>query len=111
MAESKNLQQFTDAGFETEVLGSESPVLVDFWAEWCGPCLRLGPTIAEIADDLAGKVRVGKLNVDDNPETAQRYKVMSIPTVMIFMKGAPVKTLVGLQPKAQYVKALEEAGK
>ena len=111
MAESKNLLVFNDEGFAQDVLASEAPVLVDFWAEWCGPCLRLGPTIAELAEDLAGKVRVGKLNVDDNPETAQKYRVMSIPTVVIFKKGAPVKTLVGLQPKAQYVKALEEAAR
>jgi thioredoxin 1 len=108
MAESTHLREFNDANFESEVLKAEGPVMVDFWAEWCGPCLRLGPTIAELADELSGKVRVGKLNVDDNPAVAQRYRVMSIPTVMIFKAGAPAKTLVGLQPKSQYVKALEE---
>ena len=108
---SEQISHINDAEFEDQVLKSSEPVLVDFWAEWCGPCLRLGPTIAELAEDLAGKVRVGKLNVDDNPETAQKYRVMSIPTVVIIKKGAPVKTLVGLQPKAQYVKALEEAAR
>jgi thioredoxin 1 len=108
MADSKNLVQFTDANFESEVLKSDAPVLVDFWAEWCGPCVRLGPTIAEIADELAGKAKIGKLNVDENPQVAMRYKVMSIPTVMVFKKGEIVRSLVGLQPKTQYLKALAE---
>src|SRR5205814_2183571 len=77
MAESNNVIEVTDANFEVEVLKSQGPVLVDFWAEWCGPCVRLGPTIAELADELAGKVKVGKLNVDQSPVTAQRYRVMS----------------------------------
>jgi thioredoxin 1 len=110
MAESKNLAQFTDANFESEVLNGQGAVLVDFWAEWCGPCLRLGPTIAEIADEFAGKAKIGKLNVDDNPGVASKYRIMSIPTVMVFKDGQPVKNLVGLRPKADYVTALGEAG-
>ncbi|HVY61418.1 MAG TPA: thioredoxin [Planctomycetota bacterium] len=109
MAESKNLHAFTDDNFESEVLKSETPVLVDFWAEWCGPCVRLGPTIAEIADELAGKAKIGKLNVDESPQTAQKYRVMAIPTVMVFKKGEIVRSLQGLQPKSQYLKALAEA--
>ena len=111
MADSKNLIHFTDQNFDAEVLKSDGPVLVDFWAEWCGPCVRLGPTIAELADELAGKAKIGKLNVDENPAVAQKYKVMSIPTVMIFKKGEVSKALIGLQPKTQYVQALGEATK
>ncbi len=106
MAESQNLITFTDKNFETEALQAKGPVLVDFWAEWCPPCVRLGPTIAAIADELAGKVRVGKLNVDDFPALAARYQVMSIPTVIVFRDGKVDKTLVGLQPKSSYLGAL-----
>ena len=106
MAQSANVVTLTDQNFEAEVLRQDGPVLVDFWAEWCGPCVRLGPTIAQIADELAGKVRVGKLNVDDNPRTAERYQVMSIPTVLVFRKGEVAKSLVGLLPKSSYLAAL-----
>lgn len=99
---------FTDGNFQQEVLSSDMPVLVDFWAPWCGPCKIVGPTIEELAKDYAGKVKVGKLNVDDNPETAGTYSVMSIPTVMLFKKGQPVKSMIGAQGKESYQKAIEE---
>ena len=102
-------QTFTDATFQTDVLKSDKPVVVDFWAPWCGPCKVVGPTIEELAKDYAGKVVVGKLNVDDNQQTAGMYGVMSIPTVMIFKGGKPVKQMVGAQGKESYKKAIDEA--
>lgn len=90
---------FTDQTFTTEVLGATEPVLVDFWAEWCTPCLAQGPIVEEIAKELSGKAKIGKLNVDENPHTAQQYGVMSIPTLMIFHKGQLVKQFVGVQGK------------
>jgi thioredoxin 1 len=102
-------QTFTDANFETDVLKSGKPVVVDFWAPWCGPCKVVGPTIEELAKDYEGKVVVGKLNVDDNQQVAGQYGVMSIPTVMIFKNGKPVKAIVGAQGKESYKKAIDEA--
>ena len=99
----------TDQNFQKEVLASDTPVLVDFWAPWCGPCKIVGPIIEELAKDLAGKVKVGKLNVDENNDTAGQFGVMSIPTIMIFKKGQPVKTMVGAQSKQNYQQALQEA--
>lgn len=99
---------FTDQNFESEVLKSEKPVVVDFWAPWCGPCRIVSPTIEELAKEYEGKVKVGKLNVDDNPQTAQTYGVMSIPSVLIFANGQPVKTMVGAQPKENYKKSIDE---
>ena len=99
----------TEATFQSEVSQSIQPVLVDFWAPWCGPCKVVGPTIEELAKDYAGKVVVGKLNVDDNQQTAGMYGVMSIPTVMIFKGGKPVKQMVGAQGKESYKKAIDEA--
>lgn len=89
----------TDENFEKEVLKSEIPVLVDFWAQWCAPCLVMGPIIEEIAKDFEGKIKVGKLNVDENPATAQKYGIMGIPTLMIFKDGKVVERIVGLRPK------------
>lgn len=102
-------QTFTDANFQTDVLGSDKPVVVDFWAPWCGPCKIVGPTIEELAKEYEGKVVVGKMNVDDNVQTAGNYGVMSIPTVMVFKGGKPVKALVGAQGKETYKKAIDEA--
>jgi len=90
---------FTDQNFEQEVLNSQKPVLVDFWAPWCGPCQMMGPIIEELAEELEGKVVVGKLNVDENPQMAQKYGVMSIPTLLIFKDGRVVEQFVGVQPK------------
>lgn len=89
----------TDSNFDAEVLKSDKPVLVDFWAVWCGPCQMQGPIVEDVAHDLAGKAVIGKLNVDENPQTAQKYGVMSIPTLMIFKGGTVVKQFIGVQSK------------
>ena len=89
----------TQANFESEVLDSTVPVLVDFWATWCGPCMMLAPTIEEIARENAGTVKVGKINVDEEPELAAMFGIMSIPTVMAFKQGEVVGTAVGVRPK------------
>lgn len=89
----------TDQNFDDQVLQSATPVLVDFWAPWCGPCLVQGPVVEELAKEFAGKAVVGKLNVDENPQTSQKYSVMSIPTLMIFKGGTVVKQFIGVQSK------------
>lgn len=89
----------TSENFDEEVLGSELPVLVDFWAAWCGPCRMFSPIVDEFAEENEGKVKVGKVNIDDEPELANRYSVMSIPTAILFRGGEVVSTLVGVQPK------------
>jgi len=91
----------TDANFEDEVIQSELPVLVDFWAEWCGPCKMIAPVLDEIASDLDGKLTIGKLDVDENQSTAMAFGLMSIPTLMLFKDGQQVETIVGFQQKAQ----------
>ncbi len=89
----------TDQNFDTEVMKSTIPVLVDFWAVWCGPCQTQGPIIEDVANVMEGKTKVGKVNVDENPQTAGKYGIMSIPTLMIFKNGAVVKQMIGLQSK------------
>jgi len=89
----------SDATFETEVLRAQEPVVVDFWAEWCGPCRMIGPMLEEIAGSMTGKVKVVKLNVDENPVTATKYGIMSIPTLMIFKNGELASRQVGAAPK------------
>lgn len=89
----------TKDNFETEVLNSEIPVMVDFWASWCGPCKMLAPVIAEIAEELDGTVKVGKVNVDEQQELAIQYGIVSIPTVILFQNGNPVKSTLGFMPK------------
>lgn len=91
--------KLTDQNFEQEVLRADLPVLVDFWASWCGPCRMLSPVIAEIAEEYAGKVKVGKVNVDEQPNLANRYGIASIPTVMLFKNGEVVSTSLGYRPK------------
>jgi len=93
---SEKLVTFTDGNFDSSVLKASTPVLVDFWAEWCGPCRALGPTIDALATDYGDKVRVGKLNVDDNPEVTVRYMVRGIPAVLLFKGGEMVDQVVGL---------------
>ena len=102
-----NIETFTDGNFETTVLKAGKPVLVDFWAEWCGPCKRLGPTIDQLANEYAGKVTIGKLNVDDNPNTAFKFQIRGIPAVLLFKDGQVVDQVVGLAPKEDFVKVLE----
>jgi thioredoxin 1 len=89
----------TDSNFESEVLKSDKPVLVDFWAVWCGPCQVLGPIVEELSHEYEGKIKVGKMDVDQNPQSASTFGIMSIPTVMIFKGGNVVKQLIGLQSK------------
>lgn len=104
---SGNVVNVTDVSFETDVLQSGMPVLVDFWASWCGPCKMVGPIVEELADDFAGKVKVCKLNVDENTKTAQAYGVMSIPTLILFKNGKEVDRVVGFRPKADLAELLE----
>lgn len=100
--------EFSDANFQAEVLEEkDKPVLVDFWAEWCGPCKMQGPIVDEVAKEMEGKAKVGKLEVDQNPSTAQAYSVMSIPTIAIFKGGKPVWTAVGVQQKETLLNELK----
>jgi thioredoxin 1 len=92
---SNHVLTFSDSGFDTEVLKSPVPVLVDFWAEWCGPCKMMTPTIDAIAAEYAGRAKVGKLNVDDNPATAGRFQIRGIPTLLLFKDGAVAEQIVG----------------
>src|SRR5947209_1892575 len=89
----------TDANFDTEVMQSTTPVLVDFWAVWCGPCQMQGPIVEEVAHAMEGKAKVGKMNVDENPQISQKFGIMSIPTIMIFKGGTVVKQFIGVQSK------------
>ncbi len=98
---------FTDQSFKQEVLESSMPTVVDFWAPWCGPCRIVSPIIDELAQEYAGKVKIGKINVDENSQTAGQYGVMSIPSIVFFKNGQPVKTMVGAQSKENYKQEIE----
>lgn len=103
-----NSIHLTDDNFEQEVLNSTTPVLVDFWAEWCQPCQMLSPLVEELAAEYNGKLKVGKMNVDENIKTPGNYGIMSIPTLIVFKDGKPEKTMVGVQGKDQLKKTLDE---
>jgi len=103
----ENVQTFTDSNFDTTVLKAGTPVLVDFWAEWCGPCKRLGPTVDALATEYAGKVTIGKLNVDDNQDTAIKYNVRGIPALLLFKGGELVDQIIGAQPKDEIKKVID----
>jgi thioredoxin 1 len=98
-----DLLELTDDNFEEQALKSDIPVLVDFWAVWCGPCKMVGPIVEEIATDYAGKIKVGKLDVDENRQVAMNFGIRSIPTVLLFKGGDVVETIIGAAPKAQIV--------
>jgi len=108
MTESSALMHVTDSDFEQQILKSEVPVLVDFWAAWCGPCRTVGPLVEELAGEYQGKVKIAKLNVDDNKQTPQKYGVKGIPTLMLFKNGAVVDQVVGAVPKSRIQDMLDK---
>jgi thioredoxin 1 len=103
-----HVQTFTDGNFDETVLKAGAPVLVDFWAEWCGPCKRLGPTVDALATEYAGKVTVGKLNVDENPNVSFKFQIRGIPTILIFKGGQVVESVVGLAQKEDLKKVIDK---
>ena len=100
-------QAFTDSNFQTEVLSSDKLSVVDFWAEWCGPCRAIGPVIEELATEYTGKVNIGKVNVDENPQVSMNYGITSIPAILFIKNGEVVDKLVGVQPKGNFVKKIQ----
>jgi len=102
------VQTFTDANFDETVLKAAQPVLVDFWAPWCGPCKRLAPTVEALATEYNGKVTIGKLNVDDNPDTAFKFQIRGIPALLLFKGGKVVESVVGLAPKEDLKRAIDQ---
>ena len=102
------VQTFTDSNFEDTVIKSTGPVLVDFWAEWCGPCKRLGPTVDALATEYAGKITIGKLNIDDNPTTPEKFQIRGIPTLLIFKGGQVVESVIGMAQKDDLKKVIDK---
>ena len=103
---SEKIVTLSDATFDEHVKSSDVPVLVDFWAEWCGPCKMISPVLEEIAEEQAGKIQIGKLNIDDNLEVTRRFDVMSIPTLILFKDGQPEVRLIGAKPKGQLLQEI-----
>ena len=103
---SEKIETLTDATFDENVKSSEVPVLVDFWAEWCGPCKMISPVLEEIAQEHEGKIRIGKLNIDDNLDVTRRFEVMSIPTLILFKDGEEQARLIGAKPKGQLLEEI-----
>ncbi|WNK00738.1 thioredoxin TrxA [Thalassospiraceae bacterium LMO-JJ14] len=101
-------KQVTDSSFQQDVLGASGPVVVDFWAEWCGPCKQIAPALEEISAEMGDKVTIAKINIDDNPETPSNYGVRGIPTLMLFKDGEVADTKVGALPKSQLVQWIEQ---
>ena len=104
-----NVITVTANNFDDEVLKSDKPVLIDFWAAWCGPCRMVSPIIEELAADYAGKIKVGKVNVDEQRSIAERYRIMSIPTIYLFKDGQPVDKIIGARPKADFERFIQQA--
>jgi len=104
-----DVKTLTDATFDAEISGSSTPIIVDFWAPWCGPCRMVSPVLDEIAQEHADKVTVGKLNVDENPTTAQKFGIMSIPTIILFKDGQAARKVIGARSKADFIREFEIA--
>ena len=103
------MKHVTDASFEADVLKAEGPVLLDFWAEWCGPCRQIGPILEELSKDMAGKITIAKINIDENPQTPSKYSVRGIPTLMIFKDGQVSATKIGALPKSKLYEWVESS--